>query len=55
MALTPSNNFQKGIAAPKFTLVDTISEKAVSLDELKGKERNSYFLYLQPLSFCNSY
>ena len=38
MALTPSNNFQKGAAAPKFALVDTISEKVVSLDELKGKK-----------------
>ena len=55
MALTPSNNFQKGIAAPKFTLVDTISGKKVSLEELQGKERNSYFLHLQPLPFCNSH
>ena len=43
MALTPSNNFQKGIAAPKFTLVDTISEKVVSLDELKGKKGTVIF------------
>ena len=43
MALTPSNNFQKGIAAPKFTLVDTISGKKVSLEELQGKKGTVIF------------
>ena len=43
MALTPSNTFQKGILAPKFTLVDTISDKEVSLDELKGKKGTVIF------------
>jgi hypothetical protein len=45
MALTPSNNFQKGISAPKFTLVDTISEKVVSLDELKGRKEQLFSLF----------
>ena len=43
MALTPSNTFQKGILAPKFTLVDTISDKEVSLDKLKGKKGTVIF------------
>ena len=43
MALTPSNIFQKGILAPKFTLVDTISDKEVSLDKLKGKKGTVIF------------
>ena len=43
MALTPSNNFKKGISAPKFTLIDTISEKEVSLEELKGKKGTVIF------------
>ncbi len=36
MALTPSNAFDKGTTAPDFLLLDTISEKKMSLDELKG-------------------
>ena len=38
MALTPSNTFQKGILAPKFTLVDTILDKEVSLDDMRHPE-----------------
>ncbi|MFY0629919.1 MAG: thioredoxin family protein [Flavobacteriaceae bacterium] len=36
MSLTPSNNFPKGTIAPDFTLFDTVSEKALPLQELKG-------------------
>jgi len=43
MALTPSSDFEKGAVAPDFTLFDTISEKAVSLDELKGERGTVVF------------
>lgn len=43
MALTLSNNFKKGISAPKFSLKDTVSGKTVSLDELKGDKGTVIF------------
>jgi thiol-disulfide isomerase/thioredoxin len=36
MALTPSNLFEKGAQAPNFSLPDTISDKQVSLQDIKG-------------------
>ena len=36
MSLTPSNTLEKGTLAPYFTLFDTVSEKSISLHELKG-------------------
>tara|TARA_R110002072_G_scaffold30810_4_gene95826 strand:+ start:1014 stop:1568 length:555 start_codon:yes stop_codon:yes gene_type:complete len=45
MALTPSNDFPKGTIAPDFTLFDTISEKAMSLQELKG-ERGTVIFFI---------
>lgn len=36
MALTHSNTFEIGTAAPNFILFDTVSDKKLSLDELKG-------------------
>lgn len=36
MALTPSNMLSLGTKAPDFTLIDTISDKTVSLNEAKG-------------------
>jgi peroxiredoxin len=36
MAATPSNMMPLGTVAPDFTLPDTVSEKIVSLQELKG-------------------
>lgn len=43
MALTPSNDFPKGTFAPDFTLFDTVSQKAMSLKELKGKRGTVIF------------
>ena len=45
MALTPSNSFTKGAIAPDFTLLDTVSEKALSLQELKG-ERGTIIFFI---------
>ena len=36
MSLTPSNTLEKGTLAPDFILFDTVSEKSISLHELKG-------------------
>lgn len=36
MAMTPSSMVQLGTKAPDFSLVDTVSGKILSLDELKG-------------------
>ncbi len=36
MALTPSNTFEKGAIAPNFSLIDTISDKQISLSDVKG-------------------
>jgi len=36
MARTPSNMLPLGTLAPDFTLLDTVSGKTVSLDELKS-------------------
>ena len=38
MALTYSNTFEIGTTAPSFTLLDTVSDKKLSLDKLKGKK-----------------
>ncbi|QMU66524.1 MAG: redoxin domain-containing protein [Flavobacteriaceae bacterium] len=38
MALTPSNSMEKGVPAPNFELIDTISDKVVSLSDIKGKK-----------------
>jgi thiol-disulfide isomerase/thioredoxin len=38
MALTPSNPFPIGSLAPDFNLLDTVSDKLLSLKELKGKK-----------------
>lgn len=36
MALTPSNSFEQGTMAPDFLLPDTISDKKISLNDVKG-------------------
>ena len=38
MARTPSNLLEKGALAPDFTLPDTVSDKSLSLSELKGEK-----------------
>jgi thiol-disulfide isomerase/thioredoxin len=38
MALTPSNPFIVGIQAPNFSLPDTVSNKILSLNKIKGKK-----------------
>ena len=43
MSLTPSNTLEKGTLAPDFTLFDTVSEKSISLQELKGKRGTIIF------------
>ena len=43
MALTPSNSFPKGTKAPDFTLLDTISDKHISLQDVKGKKGTIVF------------
>lgn len=37
MALTESNIFENGAPAPDFSLIDTVSGKAVTLDMIKGE------------------
>ena len=37
MAVTPSNMLELGTKAPHFSLLDAVSNKRLSLDELKGK------------------
>ena len=36
MALTPSNKFEQGTIAPDFSLIDTVSDKQLSLNDVKG-------------------
>lgn len=36
MALTPSNVFEQGTHAPPFSLLDTVTNNIVSLDDVKG-------------------
>lgn len=36
MALTPSNTFEKGAKAPSFNLLNTLTDKYVSLSDIKG-------------------
>lgn len=36
MALTPSNVFEQGTHAPPFSLLDTVTNNVVSLDDVKG-------------------
>ena len=43
MALTPSNSFENGTIAPDFTLFDTVSEKNLSLQDLKGNQGTVIF------------
>ena len=43
MALTPSNSFENGTTAPDFTLFDTVSEKNLSLQDLKGNRGTVIF------------
>lgn len=38
MALTPSNSFPKGTEAPNFHLPDTVSDKTLSLSDIKGEK-----------------
>jgi peroxiredoxin len=38
MALTESNKFAIGTSAPSFTLLNTVNDTVVSLDELKGNK-----------------
>ena len=37
MSNTPSNMLPLGTTAPDFNLVDTVSEKMISLNDVKGK------------------
>ncbi|MFY0603726.1 MAG: thioredoxin family protein [Flavobacteriaceae bacterium] len=43
MALTPSNTFEKGTIAPTFTLLDTVSGKNISLQDVKGEKGTVIF------------
>tara|TARA_R110000787_G_scaffold113832_6_gene223205 strand:- start:10639 stop:11193 length:555 start_codon:yes stop_codon:yes gene_type:complete len=43
MSLTPSNPFEKGVLAKNFTLFDTVSQKEMSLHELKGERGTVVF------------
>ena len=45
MSLTPSNILERGTLASDFTLLDTISEKIISLQELKG-ERGTIIFFI---------
>lgn len=38
MALTESNMLTLGIEAPDFSLIDTVSDKTISLDDIKGEK-----------------
>ena len=38
MSLTESNKFEKGTKAPDFSLIDTISDKVLSLEDVKGEK-----------------
>ena len=45
MALTPSNYFEKGAKAPDFSLFDSVSEKLISLDDVKG-DKGTVILFI---------
>ena len=43
MALTPSNPFPLGTKAPDFTLPDTVSDRELSLNQVKGSRGTVVF------------
>lgn len=43
MSLTPSNMMPLGTVAPSFTLPDTVSDKLISLDAVKGEKATVIF------------
>ena len=43
MALTPSNPFPTGTKAPDFSLIDTVSDNMLSLDNIKGEKGTAIF------------
>jgi peroxiredoxin len=43
MALTPSNIFEKGTKAPDFKLMDTISDRTISLSDVQGEKGTIIF------------
>ena len=43
MARTPSNMIPLGTVAPSFSLIDTVSDKMVSLDSIKGEKGTVLF------------
>ena len=45
MALTESNEFTLGTIAPDFTLLNTVNDREVSLDNLKG-EKGTVVLFI---------
>ena len=45
MARTPSNTFKKGTLAPTFKLIDTISGRSISLQEIKG-EKGTFVMFI---------
>lgn len=45
MALTPSNIFEKGAKAPNFQLMDTISDRLISLSDVQG-EKGTVVLFI---------
>jgi peroxiredoxin len=43
MALVESNHFELGAVAPDFTLLNTLNDQTVSLDQLKGEKGTAIF------------
>ncbi len=43
MALTPSNSFRKGTIAPNFTLLDSVSNNLISLQDVRGEKGTVVF------------
>ena len=53
MALTESNMLPLGTIAPAFELLDTVSDKMVSLNQLKSDKATVVIFFMQPLPIRN--
>lgn len=55
MALTPSNMIPLGTVAPEFTLPDVVSEKQLSLSELRGAQATVIMFICNHCPVCKAY
>jgi peroxiredoxin len=54
MAQTPTTQIPLFFKAPAFKLPDTVSNKDLTFEDIKGTNGTLVFFYLQSLSVCGS-